>query len=162
MTEVKHFADRGGKVLGICNGFQILCEMGLLPGALTRNKTLRFICREICLRTENTETDFTRLYSPGELIQMPIAHTDGNYYADQATLARLEGDGRVVFRYANLDGELSEESNPNGSLNSIAGIINDSGNVLGLMPHPERRVDPIVGGTDGSRLFESVLELVTI
>ncbi len=161
MTEVKRFADRGGKVLGICNGFQILCEMGLLPGALIRNKTLRFICREICLRVEDTETDFTSLYTPGEVIQMPIAHTDGNYYADQETLARLEGDGRVVFRYANLDGELSEESNPNGSLNHIAGIINDAGNVLGLMPHPERRVDPIVGGTDGSRLFESVLELVT-
>lgn len=160
VNEVKRFAERGGKVLGICNGFQILAETGLLPGALTRNKTLRFICRELFLRVETCDTPFTRLYSAGEVIQLPIAHTDGNYYADEETLERLEGEGRIVFRYCDAQGELTEESNPNGSLHYIAGIINEGRNVLGLMPHPERRVDPLVGGTDGARLFESVLELV--
>ena len=160
MSEVKRFAGKGGKVLGICNGFQTLAEAGLLPGALIRNKTLRFICREIYLRVENNETPFTQLYSAGEVIQLPIAHTDGNYYADQDTVKRLEDAGRIVFRYSNPQGVLTEEYNFNGSLNYIAGIVNQGRNVLGLMPHPERRVDPAVGGTDGARLFESVLELV--
>jgi phosphoribosylformylglycinamidine synthase I len=159
MTEVKKFAAQGGKVLGICNGFQILAESGLLPGALIRNKTLRFICKEINLRIENTNTPFTYLYSPNEIIQLPIAHTDGNYYADSETLKRLEGEGLIVFRYCDPNGELTDESNPNGSLHHIAGIINEGQNVLGLMPHPERRVDPVVGGTGGAKLFASVLGL---
>jgi phosphoribosylformylglycinamidine synthase I len=160
MSEVKRFADNGGKVLGICNGFQTLAEAGLLPGALIRNKTLRFICREVFLRVETNQTPFTRLYSTGEVIELPIAHTDGNYYADQDTLKRLEDEGRIVFRYSDPKGKLTEEYNFNGSLNYIAGIINRSRNVLGLMPHPERRVDPAVGGIDGARLFESLLEMV--
>jgi phosphoribosylformylglycinamidine synthase I len=160
VTEVKRFADNGGKVLGICNGFQTLAEAGLLPGALIRNKTLRFICREVHLRVENNNTPFTHLYQSGEVIQLPIAHTDGNYYADKDTLERLENEGRIVFRYCDTSGQLTEESNYNGSLHNIAGIINEGRNVLGLMPHPERRVDPVVGGIDGARLFESVLNLV--
>jgi phosphoribosylformylglycinamidine synthase len=162
MTEVKRFADRGGKVLGICNGFQILAETGMLPGALIRNKTLRFICREVYLRVETDQTPFTKLYVPGEVIQLPIAHTDGNYYADSDTLKELEEQGRIVFRYSDPFGNLDEEYNFNGSLNHIAGIVNQGRNILGLMPHPERRVDPIVGGIDGARLFESILELVAV
>jgi phosphoribosylformylglycinamidine synthase I len=161
VAEVKRFADSGGRVLGICNGFQILAETSLLPGALIRNKSLRFICREVCLRVETSDTPFTRLYAPGEVIQLPIAHTDGNYYADNQTLERLESEGRIVFRYSNDRGGLGDEFNPNGSLHHIAGIVNERRNVLGLMPHPERRVDPVVGGTDGARIFESVLELVS-
>jgi phosphoribosylformylglycinamidine synthase len=160
MTEVERFAAHGGKVLGICNGFQILAESGLLPGALIRNQTLRFICKEIFLRVENTGTPFTRRYEQGEIIQLPIAHTDGNYYADAETLARLEGEGHIVFRYCDSAGALTDQSNPNGSLHSIAGIVNQGRNVLGLMPHPERRVDPILGSTDGAKLFASALELV--
>jgi len=162
MTEVKRFANHGGKVLGICNGFQILAETGLLPGALIRNKTLRFICREVYLRVETDQTPFTGLYVPGEVIQLPIAHTDGNYYADSKTLKELEEDGRVVLRYSDPHGYLDDEYNFNGSLNHIAGIVNEGRNILGLMPHPERRVDPIVGGTDGARLFESILELAAV
>jgi phosphoribosylformylglycinamidine synthase I len=162
MSEVKRFADHGGKVLGICNGFQTLAEAGMLPGALIRNKTLRFICREVNLRVETNETPFTRLYSMGEVIRLPIAHTDGNYYADHETLKRLEDEGRIIFRYSDPNGDLTEEYNFNGSLNCIAGIVNEGRNVLGLMPHPERRVDPAVGGTDGARLFESVLEIVAV
>ena len=145
-------AARGVMVIGVCNGFQILLEAGLLPGALMRNASLRFVCREVKLAVANANTAFTRNYSPGQIIRCPVAHHDGNYFADAETLARLEGEGQVVFRYA--DG-----TNPNGSINDIAGIINDKGNVLGLMPHPENLIEAAHGGTDGRALFEGALGL---
>ena len=150
MQAIKAKAEAGVKVLGVCNGFQILTEAGLLPGALMRNAHLRFVCKEVKLEVTNNDTDFTRAYAKGEVIRCPVAHHDGNYFADPETLARLEGEGRVAFRYA--DG-----TNPNGSINDIAGIINDKGNVLGLMPHPENLVEAAHGGTDGRALFESAL-----
>ncbi|MBI1909077.1 MAG: phosphoribosylformylglycinamidine synthase I [Deltaproteobacteria bacterium] len=180
MKEVLSFARRGGLVLGICNGFQILTEAGLLPGVLMRNTNLQFICKTVSLRVENTNTRFTKLYTPSPLIplprggtpppiggdvpkgqrgrmgvggrvvvKMPIAHGDGNYFCDPETLKRLKGEERVVFRY--------EGENPNGSLDSIAGIINEKGNILGMMPHPERCAEPLLGNVDGRRLFESVI-----
>ena len=149
MREVAKRAEAGVLVLGVCNGFQALCEAGLLPGALMRNASLKFVCREVRLEVANARTPFTRLYAPGEVIRAPVAHHDGNYFAEAATLDRLEGEGRVVFRYA-------EGTNPNGSQRDIAGIVNETGNVLGLMPHPEDLTDPAHGGTDGLRLFESV------
>jgi phosphoribosylformylglycinamidine synthase len=152
MGAVSDAANRGIPVLGICNGFQILTEAGLLPGALMRNSGLSFVCRPVALSVENNQTRFTRNFRPGETITIPVAHHDGNYQADADTLARLDGDGRVVFRYS---GEV------NGSAGSIAGIVNDAGNVLGMMPHPERAVEPAHGGTDGRRLFEGLLERVT-
>jgi len=138
--------------MGVCNGFQILVEAGLLPGALMRNASLRFVCREVKLRVDNADTSFTRTYRQGQIIRCPVAHHDGNYFADAETLARLEGEGRVVFRYA-------EGTNPNGSVADIAGIVNAGGNVLGLMPHPENLIEPAHGGTDGRALFESALGL---
>jgi len=151
MRAVKDAADRGVPVIGICNGFQVLTEAGMLPGALMRNAGLSFICRPVPLRVENSQSLFTAQYDAGERISFPVAHHDGNYQADEATLDRLEGEGRVAFRY--LD-------QCNGSARDIAGILNDSGNVLGLMPHPERVVEPAHGGTDGRRLFEGLLETV--
>lgn len=148
MKEVAAFAAAGGPVLGICNGFQILCEAGLLPGALVRNRDLRFVCRKERLRIENTSTAFTAGYSQGDIIEIPIKHGEGCFAADAATLAELEAAGRVVFRYA--DGA------PNGSLDDIAGIANPGGNVVGLMPHPEHAVEMLPGGSDGRRMFESV------
>jgi phosphoribosylformylglycinamidine synthase len=150
MRAVAEKATRGVQVIGVCNGFQILVEAGLLPGALMRNQSLKFVCREVKLRVENTNTAFTRNYAPGQIIRSPVAHHDGNYFADPETLARLEGDGRVIFRYA-------EGTNPNGSINDIAGIVNEDGNVLGLMPHPENLIEKAHGGVDGRALFESAL-----
>ncbi len=136
-------------MLGVCNGFQMLCEIGLLPGVLMRNASLKFVCREVKLEVANIKTPFTRAYRPGQVIHCPVAHADGNYFTDPATLERLEGEGRVVFRYA-------EGTNPNGSLNDIAGILNEAGNVLGMMPHPEDLTDTAQGGTDGLPLFEGL------
>jgi phosphoribosylformylglycinamidine synthase len=151
MRAVSEAANRGVPVIGICNGFQVLTEAGLLPGALMRNAALKFVCRNVALRVENSQSLFTSQYEAGERIFLPVAHHDGNFQADQATLDRLEGEGRVAFRYL-------EEVN--GSARAIAGILNDTGNVLGLMPHPERVVEPAHGGTDGRRLFEGLLETV--
>ena len=150
MRAIAEKAGKGIQVMGVCNGFQILVEAGLLPGALMRNDHLKFVCREVKLRVENANTSFTRNYAPGQIIRCPVAHHDGNYFADAETLARLEGNGQVVFRYA-------EGTNPNGAVNDIAGIINERGNVLGLMPHPENLIEPAHGGTDGRALFESAL-----
>jgi phosphoribosylformylglycinamidine synthase len=151
MDAVAKAADRGVPVLGVCNGFQVLTEAGLLPGALMRNAGLNFICRDVSLTVENAQSAFTSRYDAGETITIPVAHHDGNYFADDATLDRLEGEGRVAFRYAEAC---------NGSARNIAGILNAQGNVLGMMPHPERKVEPAHGGTDGRRLFEGLLETV--
>ena len=145
-------AARGVMVMGVCNGFQILLEAGMLPGALMRNASLKFVCREVKLEVANANTAFTRSYKPGQIIRCPVAHHDGNYFADPETLARIEGEGQVVFRYA-------EGTNPNGSINDIAGIVSAGGNVLGLMPHPENLIEAAHGGSDGRPLFESVLGL---
>jgi phosphoribosylformylglycinamidine synthase len=154
MKEVKAHAEKGGMVLGICNGFQVLTESHLLPGALMRNADLKFVCRPVAMTVEETQSAFTRKYRKGQVVHFPVAHGDGNYFADEATLDRLEGENRVVFRYANGD-------NPNGSARNIAGILNEKRNVLGLMPHPERVVDPLLGGTDGKALFLSLIETLS-
>ncbi len=156
MAEVKRFAERGGLVLGICNGFQLLTEARLLPGALVRNTELHFACKRVSVRVENTATPFTNACDVGEVLTLPIAHGEGRYVADAEVLARLEGDNRVLFRYCDADGEANESANPNGSLNSVAGIMSERGNVCGLMPHPERAVEALLGGTDGQKLFASV------
>jgi phosphoribosylformylglycinamidine synthase subunit PurQ / glutaminase len=156
MDEVSRFARDGRPILGVCNGFQILCEAGLLPGALVRNRDLRFLGRDITIRVERTDTIYTRHYDEGQILRLPLAHGEGNFVADPDTLRRIEDDGRVVFRYANERGEPTDAANPNGSMNNIAGIMNDVGNVLGLMPHPERVVEGLLGGTDGLPLFESI------
>jgi len=153
---VEH-AHRGGLVIGICNGFQILTEAGLLPGALVRNRDLHFVCDRVPLRVERTDLVWTREYADGDIITLPIAHGEGCYYADADTLQSLEDQGQVVFRYSSYTGETIPASNPNGSLNHIAGICNRQGNVLGMMPHPERAADPILGNTDGLALFKSVV-----
>jgi phosphoribosylformylglycinamidine synthase subunit PurQ / glutaminase len=160
MQEVTAHAKAGGPVLCICNGFQIACEAGLLPGALLRNASLKFVCAPITLRVENTDTLFTARYEKGQLITLPIAHGDGRYSADDETLDRLEGEGQVVFRYAPDPLQAFEAYNPNGSMRNIAGIISTEGNVLGMMPHPERAVDPVLGSVDGLALFESILQRV--
>jgi phosphoribosylformylglycinamidine synthase I len=162
MQEVVQHAHRGGPVLAICNGFQIACEAGLLPGALLRNASLKFVCTPIGIRVETTDTLFTSRYERGQRIVVPIAHGDGRYSADDETLERLEGEGRVVFRYAPSDLEAEEAYNPNGSMHDIAGILNEGGNVLGMMPHPERAVDPLLGAADGLPLFESILQRVAV
>jgi phosphoribosylformylglycinamidine synthase subunit PurQ / glutaminase len=153
MEDVVAYAGRGGPVLGICNGFQILCEAGLLPGALVRNASLRFQSHDVLLRVERTDTLFTGDYDKGQILRVPIAHGEGNYEADEATLERLEGEGRVVFRYVDAAGEATDAANPNGSWHNIAGILNEGGNVLGMMPHPERAMEDILGSTDGRALF---------
>jgi phosphoribosylformylglycinamidine synthase subunit PurQ / glutaminase len=158
MREVGEFARGGGPVVGICNGFQILCEAGLLPGALIRNRSLRFVSRPIHLRVERSITPFTSVYRPGQLLRVPIAHGEGCYYADERTLLQLEETGRVLFRYVDAAGEATAEANPNGSLRNIAGIVNEAGNVLGMMPHPERVVDPLLGRPDGLGLFRSLTD----
>jgi len=162
MQEVVQHAQRGGPVLAICNGFQIACEAGLLPGALLRNASLKFVCAPIGIRVETTDTLFTSRYERGQRIVVPIAHGDGRYSADDETVERLEGEGRVVFRYAPSDLEAEEAYNPNGSMHDIAGIVNEGGNVLGMMPHPERAVDPLLGAADGLPLFESILQRVAV
>jgi phosphoribosylformylglycinamidine synthase subunit PurQ / glutaminase len=158
MKEVVRFAGQGGTVIGICNGFQILLEAGLLPGALLRNSSLRFACKYVHVRVERTGTRFTGACHQGEVLAIPIAHGDGNFFADPDTLRRIEDGGQVLFRYCGPDGEVTTEANPNGSLNNIAGIINEGGNVLGMMPHPERASDPLLGHTDGRKVFRSMLE----
>jgi phosphoribosylformylglycinamidine synthase subunit PurQ / glutaminase len=152
MRSVEQYAARGGPVMAICNGFQVACEAGLLPGALLRNAGLQFVCEPVRLRVESTQTMFTADYAPGQLLEIPIAHGEGRYHADAATLDRLEGEGRVVLRYEGL--------NPNGSARNIAGIVNDAGNVLGLMPHPERACDARLGSIDGLGMFTSLLSRV--
>ena len=159
MAEVKRFADRGGPVLGICNGFQILTEAGLLPGALMRNPALHFKCQDVHLRVERGDTVFTSAYSPRQVLRLPIAHNEGRYYADIETLERLEAGGQVIFRYCDAAGNLSAAANPNDSLGHIAGITNEQGNVLGMMPHPERAVEVLLGSEDGLGLFRSLLNV---
>jgi phosphoribosylformylglycinamidine synthase len=158
MDAVRDFAAKGGVVLGVCNGFQILCEAGLLPGALMRNARLKFICRDVFLRVERSDTPFTRGYNAGQVICVPTAHGEGNYVADAETIARLEGEGRVVFRYSAPDGAVAPEWNVNGATHAIAGIVNDRGNVLGMMPHPENHVEATLGSTDGRGLFQGLAE----
>ena len=160
MQEVAAHAKAGGPVLGICNGFQIACEAGLLPGALMRNAHLQFVSAEVRIRVENTDTMFTNLYDRGEILRMPVAHGDGRYVAPAGVLEELEAEGRVIFRYADATGTISADANPNGSERNIAGIINEGGNVLGLMPHPERACSPLLGSSDGVRLLESILARV--
>jgi phosphoribosylformylglycinamidine synthase I len=161
MAEVRAHADRGAPILAICNGFQVACEAGLLPGALLRNNSLKFVCAPVSLRVENAATMFTSGYDAKEIVTLPIAHGDGRYSADEETLQRLEGEGQVVFRYAPDAIQAEEAYNPNGSMNDIAGIVSARGNVLGMMPHPERAVDPLLGPADGLPLFESILLRVT-
>ena len=156
MLEVKKHAQRGGLVLGICNGFQVLTESGLLEGALLRNENLHFLCKDVNLRVENSQTAFSSAYTHGQILRIPIAHGEGNFYADPETLSRLESENRVVFRY--VGAVQDAEGNPNGSLNDIAGIVNRGGNVLGLMPHPERASEEILGSSDGRGVFESLMK----
>jgi phosphoribosylformylglycinamidine synthase len=161
MREVAAFARRGGPVVGICNGFQIACEAGLLPGALMRNAGLKFVSEMVHVRVENTDTLFTNQLAAGDVLRIPIAHGEGRYVANDDTLERLEGDDRVAFRYVTAQGERDPGANPNGSVNDIAGIVSDAGNVLGMMPHPERASDPLLGSDDGLAIFQSVLERVS-
>lgn len=158
MREIKEFARQGGLVLGVCNGFQILCEAGLLPGALLRNRDLKFICEHVNIRVERSETPFTSACAVGQVLSAPIAHGEGNYFCDQQTLAELEGEGRVILRYCDASGHVTEASNPNGSLNNIAGICNRERNVMGLMPHPERAAESILGSKDGRAIFLSMAD----
>lgn len=160
MQEVAAHAKAGGPVIGICNGFQIACEAGLLPGALMRNANLQFISAQVRVRVENSNTLFTNLYQTGEVLRMPVAHGEGRYVASADVLDDLENDGRVIFRYADANGQPTADANPNGSEHNIAGIINEGGNVLGLMPHPERACSASLGSSDGARLFESILARV--
>jgi phosphoribosylformylglycinamidine synthase len=157
MRDVIAKAKSGVPVLGICNGFQVLCETGLLPGILQRNASLQFVCRDVWLKVENATTFFTNRYRKGEIVRIPIAHGDGNYFADPATLDRLEAEGRVVFRYVDESGAAVPAANPNGAQRNIAGICDATGRILGLMPHPERLFEPALGGIDGRRVFESML-----
>jgi phosphoribosylformylglycinamidine synthase len=160
MQEVAAYAKAGGPVLCICNGFQIACEAGMLPGALMRNSNLQFVSDAVRIRVENAETMFTNLYERGEVLRIPVAHGDGRFVASDDVLDQLEGEGRVVFRYADAAGKITPEANPNGSERNIAGIINEDGNVLGLMPHPERACSPLLGSSDGVRLLESLVTKV--
>jgi phosphoribosylformylglycinamidine synthase len=162
MDAVGAHAKRGGLVLAICNGFQIACEAGLLPGVLMRNAAMHFVCRFQHLRVERTDTPFASAYAKGQAIKVCVAHGEGNYVTDARTLARLEGEGLIAFRYCDANGKLSDEANPNGATNAIAGIYSRNLRVLGLMPHPENLVDPLVGGTDGRGLFESLLASVSV
>ena len=156
MEKIKEFANSGGPVLGICNGFQILCESNLLPGILIRNKTLSFICKNSNLKVNN-DSRFTNLYKKDQIIKIPISHGEGNYQADKNTINKLEEENRIIFRYSSTSGDISEEYNPNGSINNIAGIINDEGNILGMMPHPEKACEKIIGSDDGLGIFSSII-----
>ncbi|MGH9513001.1 MAG: phosphoribosylformylglycinamidine synthase subunit PurQ [Terriglobales bacterium] len=157
MESVRKFAEAGGLVLGICNGFQILCESGLLPGALLRNAGLKYVCKPVHLRVENIDTPFTNACKAHEVLTIPIGHMEGNYFCDPSTLEELRRENRVVFRYSSPDGQITESANPNGSLDNIAGICSPGGNVLGMMPHPERASEPELGGTEGLKIFESLV-----
>jgi len=157
MNAVKRFADDGGLVIGICNGFQILLEAGMLPGAMHQNEGLKFVCRLVNLRVENAETSFTSYYEQGQVVKIPIAHREGNYFINEAGLAEIEANGQVIVRYCDEGGALTPESNPNGSLGNIAGVCNRERNVFGMMPHPERVCDEIIGGVDGRGVFESII-----
>ena len=157
MSAIVKFAEAGGLVIGSCNGFQVLCEAGLLPGALMRNNHLQFRCQPANLRVENAETPFTGAMSAGQVLNVPISHGDGNYYVDDDTLARLKANGQIVFRYCTPGGEVNESANPNGARDNIAGVTNAQRNVLGMMPHPERVVEPALGGTDGLLILESMV-----
>ena len=158
MDAVRDFAGKGGLVLGVCNGFQILCESGLLPGVLMRNARLKFICKDVFLRVERNDTPFTQGYAQHQIIRVPVAHGEGNYEADDETVKLLEGEGRVLYRYCSAQGEVSDAFNINGAAHSIAGIVNARGNVLGMMPHPENHVEPIMGNTDGRGLFAGLVQ----
>ncbi|MBN42940.1 MAG: phosphoribosylformylglycinamidine synthase I [Alphaproteobacteria bacterium] len=160
MREVVAQAGRGVPVLGICNGFQVLTECGLLPGVLMRNAGLKFICRDVNVRVERNDTIFTRNYDAGAVIRVPIAHHDGNFFTDPNTLSALEDGNRIAFRYCASDGAITDAANPNGSLSNIAGILNEAGNVIGMMPHPERLADPLLGGTDGKPMFSAIAEAI--
>ncbi len=162
MGAIRNFADRGGPVLGICNGFQVLAEAHLLPGALLRNATLRFHCHWTNIQIEQTQTAWTSGLSHGEILRLPVAHGDGSYFADAATLERIEAENRVVARYVSAAGDRTSEANANGSVHSIAAVANDAGNVVGLMPHPERAADPLTGGEDGLRLLRSILAYLSV
>jgi phosphoribosylformylglycinamidine synthase I len=157
MAAVTRFAERGGPVLGICNGFQILLEAGLLPGAMLRNRDLKFHCEHVCVRVERTDTPFTSKARASQVLRLPIAHGEGNYYAEPAVVEQLESEGRVIFRYSTPDGQVTDAANPNGSVKAIAGICNEGRNIVGLMPHPERACEPVLGSGDGLVLFESVV-----
>jgi phosphoribosylformylglycinamidine synthase I len=157
MDQVKKFADGGGLVMGICNGFQILCESGLLPGVLMRNKGLKYICKPVDIRCENNETPFSHGLNKGEVLQIPIGHMEGNYFCDDATLQQLKKQDRIVFRYCTPQGETTDDSNPNGAIDNIAGICNEGRNVLGMMPHPERASEELHGMTDGLKILKSLV-----
>lgn len=158
MDAVRAHAAKGGLVLGVCNGFQILCESGLLPGVLMRNSKLKFICHDVHLRVERSDTPFTRGYNAGQVIRVPVAHGEGNYVADEETIKAIESEGRVIFRYCAADGTIGDPSNINGAINAIAGIVNERGNVAGMMPHPENHVESIIGSTDGRGLFAGLTD----
>ena len=162
MQSVKRFADSGGLVMGICNGFQILCEAQLLPGVLLRNKTLKYICKPVHLRIENTATPFTHDLQNGEVLEIPIGHGDGNYFCDESTLAQLHKNEQVIFRYATPAGEITSGANPNGSLDNIAGVCNEGRNVLGMMPHPERASEDLLGMKDGLKLLRALVSSTTV
>jgi len=162
MQSVKKFAADGGLVLGICNGFQILCEAGLLPGALMRNAGLKYICKQVYLRTETVDSPFTETLKKGEVLKIPIGHMEGNYFCDDSTLDALRRENRVVFRYATPEGEIRREENPNGSLDNIAGILNEGRNVLGMMPHPDRSSERMLGSADGFKIFQSMVGRLAI
>ncbi|MGF1628470.1 MAG: phosphoribosylformylglycinamidine synthase subunit PurQ [Kiloniellaceae bacterium] len=161
MKEVVARARKGVAVLGICNGFQVLTETGLVPGVLMRNANLRFVCRDVRVKVETSQSLFTAKYEQGQAIRVPVAHHDGNYFADEATLSAMEDRGQIALRYCDAEGEITEEANPNGSLRNIAGVYNETKTVLGLMPHPERLADPRLGGTDGRALFDGLVEALS-
>lgn len=161
MQSVKKFAAEGGFVLGICNGFQILCESGLLPGALLRNAGLKYICKQVHLRTETTNSPFTHALKKGEVLKIPIGHMEGNYFCDDATLERLRAEDRIAFRYSTPEGNITAEANPNGSLDNIAGVLSEGRNVLGMMPHPDRSSEVLLGSADGWKIFASLVETLT-
>lgn len=157
MQEVARFAASGGLVIGICNGFQILCEAGMLPGALMRNAGLKYVCKQVYLRVENADTPFTNACAKGDVLQIPVGHMEGNYYCDEKTLATLNQQDRIVFRYCTPQGEITREANPNGALENIAGICNEGRNVLGMMPHPDRCSESLLGSADGAKIFASMV-----
>lgn len=157
MNSVIDFANKGGTVLGICNGFQILLEAGLLPGVLLKNNSLQFVCKDVYLMTENIDTVFTNSISENDVLKIPIAHGEGNYFANEQTIEKLESNKQILFRYSSKDGNVDMEYNPNGSILNIAGIANEKGNILGMMPHPERCCDPLLGKTDGTKIFNSII-----